>query len=350
MEMEASEERKRPQFGNRLLRDEKEIFKHNAWDDVSWTDEQLADAEKKIEANSEVRFSSQELNEFESSAASFWNSFYETHQTRFFKDRHWLFTEFPELCVTEGTPEESGTQPKRTSSEEFPGASYQARILEVGCGAGNSIFPILESARGLFVYGCDFSEVALKLVESHPDFNPDRCRVFQSDVSSDELNFPFPEKSLDAILLVFVLSAIHPDKMQRTILNLTEYLKPGGKILFRDYGRYDMAQLRFKPGRCLGQNFYARGDGTRVYFFTHDEVDDLFVRAGLQKSSNHIDRRLQVNRGKQLTMYRVWIQAVYFRVPDDGPVGIPDNGPVGIPDDGPVRVPDDRPVDVVKLL
>ena len=68
---------------------------------------------------------------------------------------------------------------------------------------------------------------------------------------------------IDLATLVFVLSTLHPDKMTDAVRNVCSTLKPGGTLLFRDYARWDMTQLRFGPGRKISNNFYARHDGTR---------------------------------------------------------------------------------------
>lgn len=70
-------------------------------------------------------------------------------------------------------------------------------------------------------------------------------------------------EAVDIASLIFVLSAIHPDKFLQAMCSVAGVLKPGGFLVFRDYGLYDMAQLRFGRGNKLAENFYVRQDGTR---------------------------------------------------------------------------------------
>jgi len=112
--------------------------------------------------------------------------------------------------------------------------------------------------------------------------------------------------------MIFVFSALEPQQWKAAIDNAAKLLKKGGKILFRDYGRYDLAQVRFKGEKILSPNFYIRGDGTRVYFFTDEEIEEIFTgNDQFDKVKIGIDRRLLVNRKKKIKMYRQWIQAVF---------------------------------------
>lgn len=60
------------------------------------------------------------------------------------------------------------------------GESEKKNYLEIGCGVGNTVFPILEynTEPGLFVYCCDFSRNAVDILKSHSDYNPNRSFLF----------------------------------------------------------------------------------------------------------------------------------------------------------------------------
>ncbi|KAG1747876.1 uncharacterized protein EDB91DRAFT_1048268, partial [Suillus paluster] len=89
------------------------------------------------------------------------------------------------------------------------------------------------------------------------------------DLSSlDKLPLGVEPGTVDIIVLMFMLSALHPDEWGKAITNIHKILKPGGLILFRDYGRHDLTQLRFKSGHLLKDNFYIQGGKTRVYFLS----------------------------------------------------------------------------------
>lgn len=227
-------------------------------------------------------------------AKKMWDLFYKRNTTNFFKDRHWTSREFSEM-------------------KQLANSQSTVTFLEAGCGVGNAIFPLLEEFPNLFVYACDFSPRAVNFVKAHPKFSGSVCNAFQCDLSQNLLTENIPEASLDVVSLLFVLSAIHPDKHAFVISNIFQVIKPGGLLIFRDYGLYDWAMLRFKSGSKISENFYLRQDGTRSYFFEKTFLERIILEAGFEIISNEYIYRETVNKKEEVHVPRVFLQGKFRR-------------------------------------
>nr|XP_002129350.1 methyltransferase-like protein 6 isoform X1 [Ciona intestinalis] len=253
----------------------------------------LSDDELQMLENQNKRlvteFRSQKL---EVEAKKMWDLFYKRNTTNFFKDRHWTSREFGEI-------------------EQRIHNNQQTVLLEAGCGVGNAIFPLMAQAKDLFVYACDFSPRAVELVKDNPSYSETKCKAFQCDLGTDHLSYTIQENSVDLVTLIFVLSAIHPDKFEFVLRNIHKVLKPGGYLLFRDYGLNDWAMLRFNNGSKISENFYVRQDGTRAYYFKKEELESLTCASGFDVVSNEYVMRETINKKKNLKVPRVFLQGKY---------------------------------------
>ena len=342
------------QFGSRYLLPTDNVFEFNAWDHVETDETYNAHAEAQYSTQRENPVSAYDKQRFNADPEKWWNRFYTNNTSNFFKDRKWLHQEFPVLRSV--TAKDAGEQV----------------ILEVGAGAGNTAFPIMKANEneGLVLHACDFSRKAVDLIRSSDLYNQPsskgRIEASVLDIASPDLPDGLSENSVDVVLLVFIFSALNPQQWDAAVRNIYRVLKPGGEVCFRDYGKGDLAQVRFRKGRWMEENFYVRGDGTRVYFFGQDELRDIWCGArrqstetgrsnselnaqknvaaneatgnpkerqldetvqedspedekvpGFEIVSLGVDRRLLVNRQKQLKMYRCWMQGC-FRKPNVG--------------------------------
>lgn len=229
----------------------------------------------------------------EVNAKKYWDLFYKRNEDRFFKDRHWTTREFTDLV-------------------NFNHDDRKV-MFEIGCGVGNLIFPLIEDNLNYFYLACDFSTRAIDIVKQNKLYDKKYMKVFQADITTNDIFKEVEPESVDVCTLVFVLSAIHPDKFVMTLKNIFKCLKWGGVLLFRDYGLYDMAQIRFKPGHKIDENFYMRQDGTRSYYFSTELIHKLFSEAMFSIVENIYVHRQTVNKKEDLNVERVFVQATFVK-------------------------------------
>ncbi|KAF7790205.1 hypothetical protein EIP86_001157 [Pleurotus ostreatoroseus] len=238
----------------------------NAWDHVPPPNDQDEIITAALAKQKTAPVPEDEKTKYNDKPAKNWDNFYKANQSNFFKTRKWLHLEFPEL-VRAAEPD-----------------AGPITIAEIGCGTGSASFPLLAANKNpnLTLKAYDYSTHAIKLVQNNELYKAPPTGTIEAsvwDLSSLTLPANLAESSIDIVVLIFVLSALHPREWHQAVSNIHRILKPGGLVVLRDYGRYDLTQLRFKGGRLLEDNFYIRGDKTRVYFFELDELALLFTGA-----------------------------------------------------------------------
>lgn len=270
---------------------------------------QLTDDEKtKLAAQNSRLVPEFKARKLEQEAKKHWDVFYKRNTTKFFKDRHWTTREFLELI-------EDDDLPNNGQQDGVKAGDSRKRLLEIGCGVGNLVFPLIEDNhhRRYFIYAMDFSPRAIEIVKQNALYSEEHMAAFSCDITTDDVFDTVSEGSIDIITLVFVLSAIHPDKFSVVVCNMWRLLKPGGVVLFRDYGLYDMAQIRFKAGSKIDEKLYVRQDGTRSYFFAVDETQRLFEAAGFRLVCNEYIHRRTVNFKEGIDVPRIFLQGKYVK-------------------------------------
>ena len=298
-------------------------------------------------------------------ASKSWDAFYATHKANFFSDRRWFHREFPSCFASPPTNANASSSEERVEVDDFdtttaePSETFLTEddhcppfpplpltnrtYLEVGCGVGNGVFPIVASDPTAVVYCCDYSKRAIEELRRRKSTLEERDREriveFVCDITTqqekNEKNDAddegemlmsnvikqkggLPREGVDVCTCVFVLSAIAPESMKSAISNIAVCLKSNGRgrVLVRDYAVGDLAEARFekarRDGQKLGEHFYIRSDRTRAFFFSNEGLVRDFCDSGkfrLAECTKFV--RVIKNRKDETEMRRRWIQASF---------------------------------------
>ncbi len=275
------------------------------WEIAPWTKQDEIEAEALLQRNLEKCSLSSLDNHVNDDDGEAWDKFYHDNGTRFFKDRHYFRKAFPHEFGKEGP---IGTK----------------TWVELGCGVGNACLPFLEDAETPWktIHALDISAEAVALLQKDSRFI--KCnnstdgtgRSIHGHVCDISKSFPDPCVGVaDVTTLIFCLSALDPDDMPHAARHVASSLKPGGILVVRDYGRYDEAQMKLGVSRNkrIKDNFYRKHDGTKCYYFTLEDLDKLFVDAGLQVLELYYLRRIYGNKASGETRRRIWVQGRFIK-------------------------------------
>jgi SAM-dependent methyltransferase len=172
--------------------------------------------------------------------------------------------------------------------EELEGCEL---ILDAGCGHGRYAIPL---SKEYTTAGCDVSQRGLLRLQEKAELP--LCRASITDL-------PFPEASFDVVLCHGVLQHLFEAERKQAADQMTNVLKPGGKLIFEAFGREDMRY----GGDAVEQHTFRRKNGIIYHYFTMEEVEDLFDKLDIIKKENRLKKK--IFRGREYTRHSIFLVA-----------------------------------------
>eukprot|EP00581_Thalassiosira_minuscula_P008510 CAMPEP_0183707896 /NCGR_PEP_ID=MMETSP0737-20130205/4316_1 /TAXON_ID=385413 /ORGANISM="Thalassiosira miniscula, Strain CCMP1093" /LENGTH=378 /DNA_ID=CAMNT_0025935635 /DNA_START=9 /DNA_END=1145 /DNA_ORIENTATION=- len=308
------------------------------------------------------------------SQSKVWDAFHSNHSAgNFYKPRRYLTKSFP--CILQYFQHDNTLDGGDDGDAEPLTKEEDKILLEIGCGSGSSCIPIIKQCSEMeersvgnatksnhVLLACDSSPVAVettrrfieKMMEKEYILKP--CNfsfgTFVADPSlcEEESNFSFQREVKSAyehiittnaeehsvpkgcdrdgddshpdeggivgiVLMVFVLSAVTPSRVNRFLEQVYQTTKHGGRVCFRDYGLYDMPMLRFPPSsrKSTAPNdpVFVRGEGTIARFFSVESTKELFESAGFTTVELRYCTVFNHNRKTGQKLKRVFVHGVF---------------------------------------
>lgn len=82
------------------------------------------------------------------------------------------------------------------------------------------VLPLIEDGSVFRFLACDFSPRAVAILNQNTLFSSGHNRAFVCDMTTTQLLDEVPENSVDIVTMIFMLSAISPEKMPVVLRNV----------------------------------------------------------------------------------------------------------------------------------
>lgn len=214
----------------------------------------------------------------------------------FFKERRGLLQMFPVL--------------------KTPGV----HVLEVGCGNGSCVLPLLRGNPTATVHATDPSPTAVDDTVRRSAEQGLGARLTHEVQPTATVPCSPEHGPFDHVMILCTLSAIPGSDDGALLASAAAQLRPGGSVLIRDHARYDMRHLTdVRRGATLldrERPAYLRPGGMHRRYYSREDVAALAAGAGLAVEENRYLCIRQRNARKQLEWDRVYLQSVLRRPAD----------------------------------